>query len=159
MTIEIISVFSLLFLLKWLVTILYFFAKRNDFILARAFKTSVDDLPLEEPEIIDHVSQYQHLYVIFLRRFILFDWKRSPFDNSIDYLGYTHFVVIFRFIVDDGLLQTACHCSSFAKLFDRVKATDLYLYLFRGEVLVAEHSDCFLDLVDLHFVDSLLFVL
>lgn len=158
MSIEIISVFSLLLLLKRFVTIFYFFAERYDFILTRALKTSVDDLPLEEPKVIDHVSQDQHLYVIFLRRLVLFDRKWSPLDDSIDYLWYTHFVVIFRFIVDDGLLQATGHCSSFAKLFDRVKTTYLYLYLFRGEVFIAEHCDCFLDLVDLHFIDGFLFV-
>lgn len=75
MSIEIISVFTLLLLLEWLVTIFYFFAERYDFILTRTLKTSVDDLPLEEPEVIDHVSQDQHLYVIFLRRLVLFDRK------------------------------------------------------------------------------------
>lgn len=158
MSIEIISVFTLLLLLEWLVTIFYFFAERYDFILTRTLKTSVDDLPLEEPEVIDHVSQDQHLYVIFLRRLVLFDRKWSPFDDSIDYFRHTHFVVIFRSIVDNGLLQATGHCSSFAKLFDRVKTAYLYLYLFRGEVFVAEHRDCFLDLVNLHFVDGLLFV-
>lgn len=118
MSIEIISVFSLLFLLEWFVTIFYLFAEGYDFILTRALKASIDDLPLEEPEVIDHVSQDQHLYVIFLRRLVFFDRKRCPFDNSIDYLRNTHFVVFFRSIVDDGLLQAAGHCSSFAKLFD-----------------------------------------
>lgn len=75
MSIEIVPIFSLLFLLEWLVTIFYFFAERNDFVLARAFKTCIDDLPLEEPEVIDHVSQDQHLYVVFLGRLVLFKWK------------------------------------------------------------------------------------
>ena len=73
MAIEIKSIFSLLFLLKWLVAIFHLFAERDDLIFSRAFKTGIDDLPLEEPEIIDHVSQDQHFYVIFLRWLVLLD--------------------------------------------------------------------------------------
>lgn len=92
--VEIEPILALLLLPKRLASTLQPLAEGNDLFLPLPLQAGIDDPPLEKPEGVDKIGEYQHLDIVILRWLELLQRHGSPLSYPVYDLRSTHLFIL-----------------------------------------------------------------